>query len=464
VGNTSVLKTDNILAAAKEADLRIAVAASGNRASTFVSAVLDATYFTQSGQGEADAQVVEAALGFIAEQSYHLIIVHLGLPDSVGQQHGTTGQAYRAALRQVDSYVRQIVRQMILAESVLVLTSDSSLLSDGRPAGGLSDPPTLPLVMVGQGIVAGEYSPVRLSDIAPTLSALLGIRLPVMSGGRPLLDMMELQGDALTRCWLLLARQKVSLAEAYIRILQYSPARELLQQDLHTATQSFRRSNNPGAIAAAQLVADEATSFIASAKNARIRAERWPRLLVFALGAVVPLLFFSIRRPTRLALILFAAIATMAVLYALYGLGGQDFSFNILSGVSDYFSMPLVRDALIGLMVGGLAILLGFLSNPPSRWQTVVTTTCDYALLVCYLASLPALVAYWQHGAWVTWYLPDPFMLAWQALSLRHMTFLAVASLPLPWLLGAIIWLNERRKVQISGRARAWDPIANLRR
>jgi hypothetical protein len=462
--NTFDLKVDNILTAAKDAGLRIAVAASADRAPLFASTALDAVYFAQGDAAESDAQTVAAALGFITERHYHLVIVHLVLPEAIGQRHGAAGPAYRAALRQVDSYVRQIVRQMNLAESVLLLTSDGALLPNGRPAGGHNSPPTLPLVMVGQGIVTGEYSPVQLGDIAPTLAALLGTRLPVMAEGHPLLDMMQLECEMLARSWLLLATQQVALTQAYLQALQQSPSLEVLQQDLHTATLSFRRGSYPGAVAAAKLVSAEAATIIARARDARIRAERWPRTVPFAVGVLAPLLVFWIRRPARLGMILVAALVALSVFYVLYGLNGQDFSFAILSNITDYLGIPLMRDGLIGLMVGGFIVLFGFLSVPPTRWQMVLTATCDYALLVCYLAALPVLVAYWQHGAWLAWYLPDPLMLALQTLALHQLMTLGVASLPLPWLLGLVMWFKERRRVQASARAQAWDPIAYLRR
>jgi len=463
-GSTFDLKIDNVLVAAKEAGLRIAAATSADRAPLFRSAAPDTAYFAQGDAGEIDAQIVEAALGFIAERHYHLVIVHLGLPEAIGQQYGTSGPAYRAALRQVDSYVRQIVRQMNLGESVLLLTSDGALLSDGRPAGGQNNPPTLPLVMVGQGVVTGEYSPVRLDDIGPTLAALLGTRLPVMAEGCPLFDMMQLQGEALARSWLLLATQRVAWAQAYLQALQQSASQELLQQDLHVAASSFRRGNNPGAVAAAQLVSKEAAAVATIARNTRIEAERWPRMVLLAIGVMAPLLVFWIRRPARLGVVLVAALTAMAVSHILYGLNGQDFSFAALSNITGYLGMPLMRDVLIGLMVGSVIVLFGFLSVPPPRWQVALTVTGDYTLFVCYIAALPALVAYWQHGAWITWYLPDPLMLALQTLALHHLVVLGIASLPLPWLLGLVMWFRERRRAQASGRARGWDPIAYLRR
>ncbi len=463
-GSTFDLKIDNILVAAKEAGLRSAAAVSAGRAPLVASVALDAVYFAQGDERAHDAQIVEAALGFIAEQQYHLVIVHLGLPEAIGQQYGTSGPAYRAALRQVDSYVRQIVRQMNLSESVLLLTSDGALLSDGRPAGGQNNPPTLPLVMVGHGIIAGEYSPVRLEDIAPTLAALLGTRLPIMAEGCPLFDMVQLQGEVLAHDWLLLATQKVAWAQTYLEALRQSTSQALLQQDLRTSTSSFRLGNHSSAIAAAQLVSEEATAIVTTARKARIEAERWPRAFILAVGIIAPLVFFWIKRPARLGVILIAALMTMTVLYVLYRLGGQDFSFALLSDVASYLGVPLTRDVLIGLMVGSLVMFFGFLSVPPSRWQAALTTTCDYTLLVCYIVALPIFVAYWQHGAWITWYLPNPPMLALQMLALHHLVTLGIASLPLPWLLGLIIWFRERHRMQVSARTREWDPIAYLRR
>lgn len=458
------LRIDNILIAAQEAGLRIAAAVSADRAPLLASVALDAIHVAQGDEGARDMQTVEAALGLIAEPQYHLVVVHLGLPEAIGKRYGISGPAYRAALRQVDSYVRQIVRQMNLSESVLLLTSDSALLSDGKPAGGQSSPPTLPLVLVGQGIVTGKYSAIRLEDVAPTLAALLGTRLPVMTEGYPLFDMMRLEGEKLAHSWLLLATQKTAWVQAYLEALRRSPSPETLQQDLSIASIALRRGNYAGAVAAAQLVGQEVTAVATKARNSRIEAERWPRAFVLAIGIFAPLVLLWIRRPARFALNFVAALVTVAILYALYGLNGQNFSFDLLANLTDYLGTPLVRDVLIGLVGGSLIILFGLLAIPPTRWQIALAITYNYALFLCYIVGLLVLVAYWQHGAWMTWYLPDPLMLTLQTLALHQLVTLGAASLPLPWLLGLIIWFRERRRVQASGRMREWDPIAYLRR
>ncbi|MCS7260115.1 MAG: hypothetical protein NZ765_04945 [Anaerolineae bacterium] len=462
--NAVALKVDNILIAAQEAGLRIAVAASADRAPLFTSIAADAVHIAHGDERVRDAQTVEAALGLIAERQYPLIIIHLGLPEVVGRQSGTASTAYRAALRQVDSYVRQIVRQMNLADSVLLLTSDGALLPDGRPAGGQSTPPTLPWVMVGQGVVTGKYSPIQLEDIAPTLAVLLGTRWPVMAEGLPLFDMLRLGGERLAHNWLLLATHKVAWGQAYLQALRRSSLPEVLQQDLSIAATSLQRGNYAGAVAAAQLVSNEVAAIATKAANTRIEAERWPRAFILAIGILAPSVFLWMRRPARFALSFIAALVTAAVLYAAYGLSGQNFSFDLLADASGYLAMPLMRDVLIGLVGGSLIVLAGFLSIPPVRWQTTMTVAYDYVLLTCYILALPVWVAYWHHGAWMTWYLPDPAMLALQTLALRHLAVLATVSLPVPWLLGLIIWFRERRRVQAIGRAQGWDPIAYLRR
>jgi Type I phosphodiesterase / nucleotide pyrophosphatase len=455
---------DNLLAAAADAGLRTAVAGSPERAPLLPAELADVSYFTHDTGVVADAQVVQTTLGLLADPQYHLIIVHLNQLAEIGRMEGIRGPAYRGALRQIDSHLRQIMRQLNQSQSVLLVTSDGALLEDGRPAGGETYPPTLPFVMAGQHTIVGEYSPIQLVDIAPTVAVLLGTRLPAADQGSPLFDMLRTDQETLVQAKLQLAAQKVSLAEAYVAATDQPVPNETVRHDLATAQQSLQMGNRAGALELAGLVSQESLAAMHSVKEARIGAERTSRLAPVAVAAVVPLLFFWVKRPSRALLSLVGALVALGIFYGLHRLQGYSFSLTDTLNWGGLFAPSVVRDALVGLAAGGLLVMAGLLSGEQHRWLASVSVAYDYALFTCYLSAVPILFAYWYHGAWISWYLPELNMVVLHALALRQSGIVAGASVIVPWLIGLTVWAVGRRQPRATDRlARAWDPIAHLR-
>lgn len=491
---------DNLLAAAREAGLRTAIAAAGSRGALFSVHGPDDLYLTGEPGATGDADVVAAALGFIAARQHNLILVHLDQPADVGRTDGTGSLEFRSALRQVDSYVRQITHQMDLENSVLVLTSDGALLNDGRPAGGETEPPDLPLVMIGQRVVPGAYSPVRLPDVAPTLATWLGTRLPAAAEGRPLFELQEPDAHAALR-YLALATQQAALADTYAMAISgvagvvdapTAPAPELetaaagmlsIRQDLARASAMFRAGNLGGATELARLVIIQSVAQLKEARAARLEAERAPRLLPLAAGVAFPWLLFWLRRPPRPGACILGALLATATFYGLYRLENNSLTFTDTLRPYAQIGLPLARNAAVGLLVGSLPLALGLLSDQQSdekhaglplgerqptaaaRWLSALGAGYDYVLYTGYLVLLPVLFAYWQHGAWITWYLPDPTVIMVHGFALHQLALATLMGPAVAWLLGAAVWAADRLRARArKHRAGAWDPIAYLRR
>ncbi len=465
VSGVRPISLDNLLAAAKDAGLRVAVAAAADRAPLFVDAGADETFFAQEGGVSGDAQVAEAALEFISDQRLNLIVVHLNQPAETGQAQGVGSRAYAGALRQIDSYLRQITRQMNLSDSVLMVASDGALLRDGRPAGGQADLPELPLVIVGQHVIAGIYSPVRLVDVAPTVSALLGTRLPSVAQGNPLSDMLQTEERTLSSIELLVAAQMVALADAYIAAIGQPESNQLAHQDLEIAVRSLHGGNHAGSFEVARLATNETEEQMVLARATRAAAGQKPRLAPLMLGLVIPLVLLWARRPPRLVLSVVGGLVALGVFYGLYLLEGNTFSYGDALGAGTGSSMLLARNAAVGLTLGTLLLVIGILSDDQRRWLPAVSTAYGYGLVVCYLSLIPVLFAYWQHGAWISWRVPDPTLAAMHGLALHQLGIVAVMAAVLPWFIGAAAWGVGRRRARAADRrARVWDPIAHLRR
>jgi len=102
---------------------------------------------------------------------------------AAGRTEGADSAAYTGAARQVDGHLRQIARLVNLSTSVLIVTSDHGVLKSGQIGGNEPDLTRLPFAMIGQNVIPGDYSSIDQVDLAPTVAALLGTRLPTAAQG-----------------------------------------------------------------------------------------------------------------------------------------------------------------------------------------------------------------------------------------------------------------------------------------
>jgi hypothetical protein len=451
---------DHLFATARDAGMRTAVAGFEGW-KPLISA--DSSVFTSDEDAITDAQVAQAALTFIADSQYNLILIYFHQLNVIGQTEGVSSASYARAARQVDNHLQQIIRLVDLSNSVLIVTSDHGLLENGRLGGSESELTRLPFAMIGQRVIPGVYSPVRQIDLAPTVAALLGTRLPTFAQGRPLYEMMQLDEVSLTRGQLQVATQKVALSDAYSLAIGADGLSQVTYRDLDSAQQTYQNGNQAGAFEFAKLVAEEATVEMASAQETRIARERWLRLIGVAVGLLVPLLLLWARRGPHLLVGIIAGGVASALYYALYRLGGYTFSLSAI-GATDAYVTTLLRYATIGLGSGGVLLLAGLLYRDERRWSAAVTAGYDYGLFATFLSALPALVGYWQHGATIRWYLPDLGLTLLHFVALVQVGVLALGAIPLPWFIALVAWGLGRWRTYSESRVQTWDPIARLRR
>lgn len=454
---------DHLFAAARDADQRTAIVGFEGWGTLLPADAADAAFYTSGEDAVADGRVAEAALNLIADPQYDLVLIYFSQVDAAGQAEGINSVAYASAARQIDNHLRQVIRLVDMSNSALIVTSDHGLTEDGRLGGSETDLTQAPFVMIGQNIIPGVYSSVHQVDLAPTVAALLGVRLPAVTQGRPLYEMMQLDEETLTRGQLQVAEQKVALGDAYMIVIGEDGLSQATHQDLISAQQAALNGNQAGALELANLVGDEASAEMAAARAARVAGERLPRLGLVIVGLLVALLFFWGRRgPNTLVSIIGGSLA-VGIYYGLYRLGGYTFSLSSVSN-TDLFVTTLVRYAVIGLVGGGVLVLFGLLYQDERIWSAALVAGYDFGLYAIFLAALPAVIGFWQHGATIRWYLPDLGLTLLHFVALVQVGVLALLAIPLPWLVALITWGTGRWRTYSEARVRAWDPIARLRR
>ncbi len=135
------------------------------------------------------AEVTEAILGKIDDDSYDLIIANFANVDVVG--HIENEEAIKRAVEIVDSNISQVVEAAVRANMTLLVTADHGtvekwLYPDGAIDTGHTDSP-VPFIFVGpQGSRLRQGGELR--DVAPTILELFGLPKPPAMTGSSLLE------------------------------------------------------------------------------------------------------------------------------------------------------------------------------------------------------------------------------------------------------------------------------------
>ena len=153
--------------------------------------------------GRTATEVLFAARSAVRAQRHGLIMLHWPDADRAGHQHGWMSDAYGRAARRLDDTLG------LLAAFANVPNDPTTLLvalADHGGGGAVrnnhdSDHPrdrTIPIVLAGGGVVAGDLGARHLLDVPPTVLSALGVRAPLWFEGRALDDAFTPLGLAAT--------------------------------------------------------------------------------------------------------------------------------------------------------------------------------------------------------------------------------------------------------------------------
>lgn len=134
------------------------------------------------------------ALVFLAENPANFTVVGLTAGDEAGHDFGGDSDGYRAVMTSVDACLGQIVSHFDLTEATVVAVSDHGHIDRrGQGGHGGAEPEVInaPLVMAGAGIRVNGRADGLLADLAPTVSALLGLPMPANSQGGVLAEALD---------------------------------------------------------------------------------------------------------------------------------------------------------------------------------------------------------------------------------------------------------------------------------
>jgi len=138
----------------------------------------------------------EHAAAFIRSRTPMLTFVHLDLVDLAGHEYGWNSGDYRRAARAADILVGQLLAAVhdsgMERETTVLVSSDHGGIGYDHGAATLREL-EIPWIASGAGISRGLAleGPVSTCDTAPTVAALLGITVPHVWTGRPVVEAFE---------------------------------------------------------------------------------------------------------------------------------------------------------------------------------------------------------------------------------------------------------------------------------
>jgi parallel beta-helix repeat protein len=156
---------------------------------------LDAvTYEPGSEDPNGDIRVMENAIQIFVENRPTLMFVLLPLVDYTGHIYGHTSSEYLQAIEKADQAIGMLVDNLrglgIYKDTLLIIVSDHGMTGTSH---GSLDPGdmTIPLILQRPGIPIGDIGEVSITDVAPTVTSLVGLRAPENSKGNVIYKILE---------------------------------------------------------------------------------------------------------------------------------------------------------------------------------------------------------------------------------------------------------------------------------
>lgn len=338
--------------------------------------------------------LIDDALQLSKETSPALVVIHLPDLDETGHQSGGDSAQYRSMAERIDGELSRIALGMETTGTVLVVTSDHGHTNAGGHGGWESEATHVPAVIVGTGVKVGKQTG-DLSQIAPTVTALLGVRVPAYaeeSGLRSVVASHEAEvfasGDA----------HAVAFDTQYVGVTRG----EWVSKDTVTAGGGSRANAK-------------------EARDARLAAERQSRLPVIALVlAAFVVVFVAIGLLSWRALAsVGAGVLAYVVVYAffyfvLHGYRWSLSAFNTEEYVKAFMNWRLLESAFSAMCGVAVATFVYPLLRVAPKGPRSPEYLSGYlalgpATVLGILAVLGLQVGWflWQWGADVVWTLPD---------------------------------------------------------
>ncbi len=453
------MQIDHLFAAFDRARLKIGIAGSHRWQKLLNKTPLYLQFFVQDHSPAADAAVTRTAGAFLREFRPDLLLVHLQQLEEIGLRYGGASEEYRQAALRCDEHIGAIVAQVDLSHSVLIVVSTYGHLDEGGHGGTERATSTMPFVMAGARVIAGEYEPLQLTDIAPLVASLAGAPIPRSAEGIWPTQMLQLDQLELAEKWTATALQHVRVGNVYLHSIGLGPLSRSAEGDALVALSSLDVQNYASAAELGELAVRQTVREMQQGRRARIWQERTQRGLPIALALAIfswIIVHYWDRHTPWCAI---AAALALATYHVLYVRDGNSYTFSRL-GAGGFAALlqPSIRYAVIAATVGAAVVTLRLLLRKERSGISVLLHAYGYGILQLYFLAVAAGLLAWWIGPVFQWYVPNLALAFILVIILMQAMLVALLSIPVP----AVILLLQRFLWWILRQARAHLRPPNL--
>lgn len=383
---------------------------------------VDFSYYTPGEDAKADNEVVEAATPFLQNSAIKLVLVHIDQVDYAGHhQGGPQSPNWDTAAKISDDLLLFIANQIDLEKDTLVVLSDHGHIMIGGHGG--QDPDILiePFVIAGAGVKKGIQTEINMVDVAPTLAALLGARLPASTQGQVRTDLVNLSQSVASNLPSAVASQQSQLVEIYSRLMGKPVGKSSLDFG--------------GDVAAYQAV-------INKIHDSKLLVQRVLRAIPAAILLACGIILLVRRQKTGAFGWIIGAVVYAALFNFRYAvLSKKTYSLSSVTGQMDLILYTAITAAVAFLIASLVNILINkTLSRKPA---VAALDIFGLGLTTVFLLSLPVILSFVLNGILVTWTLPDYLTSFISLLSLIQILIVCVVTL---LFVGMITLLTLRNK------------------
>jgi hypothetical protein len=404
------MQVSTLFEMAKEAGLTTAIAGEASWAKMIPAEYVDDSRVVTGYEAEDDRVAAEGALELYRDPQIDLLLFYQGEYDELAHDVGARGLEALQSIARTDENLCDLVSQVDLSTTVLVVTADHGQLDGGGHGGQDRAVLETPLVLAGPGVRPGDYPAVEEPDIPMTISALLGLPFPRSGQGRVLYEMLDLSQTEQVLGEIALAHQQIAQASAYLASIGAPELPPDFSGRLLGLDAMLQESDWAGAHGAAVTLREEVAQYVDRQRASRIDRGRWLAAPVALLGMSLLVLLFAANVRALGWATLLSPLAGVAAYHGFYLLRGHVYSLSALSSIGSPLrvALTLIFGAVLAL---GLAIALFWLVSrraapdvKPSL-ALAIPALCA-GVVACFFAQ--ALVASVANGSLGGWILTDP--------------------------------------------------------
>ncbi len=372
---------DDIFAAVNRAGYKTAVSGFTWFKQMLANSGVDDGFYTIGEDSRADVDVLQSAIPWLEDKEYKLVLIHLDQVDYAGHHEGgPLGEGWKSAAHRVDAMLQTIAAHLDFEKDTLLIISDHGQIDQGGHGG--DDPITLvePFVLLGTGVIPGQYGDVEMVDVAPTVSALLGMETPASNQGRALMEMLTLSEDQKAEFQAAWQEQQNNLLKVYQNVM---------------TVDGFSVDETGSAVLAMQTI-----------RAQRLSHERIIRLVITVILVVVPVYFLVRSHDRKIWKYVLGAIVSVGIFHVFYALiEGKTYSLSSLTSAMD-FIIGTAKYMGIGFVLAWV-ICMFWTKSFDKDIHSVAQASVDFTFITLYIIALPILWNFYRNGVLITWTLPE---------------------------------------------------------